>query len=230
MSEVVFVHGAWHDSSSWRRLIDAWPAGGPAAGAIDLPSVSGDGSLTEDADALVAHCVGRERVVLVAHSYGGAVCTEAAAAIPGLRGVVYVAGLRPTVGQSVDDATRLVEDRGDIGGFMVLNGDDQVTLAPGCEAVLYGDTPDEVVRDARERWHPQARRTISEPLSRDVPFGTFTAYVICLRDRTVPVGLQRLFAARCDATVELDTSHTPQLEAPSDTAALLLGLATRAGE
>lgn len=94
---VVLVHGAWADASSWRGVTDALLASGYDVRAIANPLED----LTTDS-AYVADFLHTLTgpVVLVGHSYGGAVITNAAAGIARVKALVYVDAAAPDVGET----------------------------------------------------------------------------------------------------------------------------------
>ena len=93
---VVLIHGAWADGSSWSKVIPRLEATGLNVVAVQLPLTS----LAEDV-ATVKRAIALEPgpVLLVAHSYGGVVMTEAGND-PKVAGLVYVAAFAPKEGQS----------------------------------------------------------------------------------------------------------------------------------
>lgn len=94
---IVFVHGAWADTSSWDGEVSALQAKGYDARAIANPLQS----LTTDADTVkrfLASISGP--IVLVGHSYGGAVITNAAAGNPNVTALVYIDAVAPDVGET----------------------------------------------------------------------------------------------------------------------------------
>jgi pimeloyl-ACP methyl ester carboxylesterase len=97
---IVLVHGAFADASSWAGVIGELQADGltVVAPANPLRSVSGDAAYT----ASVLNQISGP-VLLVGHSYGGVVITNAAAQTPNVVGLVYVGAFIPDVGESVQD-------------------------------------------------------------------------------------------------------------------------------
>src|SRR5262245_221812 len=94
MSTFVFVHGAWGSPQDWDDVIEAI---GDRARCVcaDLPSVRrADATLADDAAYVRELIADVDDVVLVAHSYGGMVITEAGTA-PNLRHLVYIASVAP---------------------------------------------------------------------------------------------------------------------------------------
>jgi len=94
---VVLVHGAFADSSSWNAVIDRLQAKGYTVVAAPnaLRSVKSDAA---EVGSLVKSITGP--VVLVGHSYGGSVISEAADGLPNVKALVYVAAFAPEVGES----------------------------------------------------------------------------------------------------------------------------------
>ncbi|MFI6742522.1 alpha/beta fold hydrolase [Nonomuraea sp. NPDC050451] len=94
---VVLVHGAFAESAGWNRVIRRLHGNQltAVAAANPLRSVEGDAAYVRD----VINGIGRP-VVLVGHSYGGMVITEAAAGNPAVQALVYVAAFAPEPGES----------------------------------------------------------------------------------------------------------------------------------
>jgi pimeloyl-ACP methyl ester carboxylesterase len=95
---VVLVHGAWADGSSWTQVVkrlqaDGYPVRVPPN---PLRSLSGDAATVADFLATIPG-----PVVLVGHSYGGAVITNAATGLPNVKALVYVDAFAPDEGQTV---------------------------------------------------------------------------------------------------------------------------------
>ena len=97
---VVLVHGAWADSGSWDGVVAALQRDGYPVDAFPTPlqSLSGDSAALRDyLDAISGP------VVLVGHSYGGAVVTDAATGEENVKALVYVDAFAPEQGQMVMD-------------------------------------------------------------------------------------------------------------------------------
>src|SRR6266478_5345865 len=123
VSNVVLVHGAWADGSSWAKVIPQLEKAGLNAVAVQNPLTS----LTDDVAATkraMARLDGQ--VILVGHSYGGAVISEVGND-PKVVGLVYVAAFAPDVGEAVGElgkefppAPGGAELRPDAGGFLTM--------------------------------------------------------------------------------------------------------------
>src|SRR5262245_19463981 len=101
VTNIVLVHGAWADGSSWSKVIPLLAAKGIQVVAVQLPltSQADDVATLQRAIALIDG-----PVLLVAHSYGGAVMTQAGND-PKVAGLVYVAAFAPAEGESPYDLT-----------------------------------------------------------------------------------------------------------------------------
>ncbi|AZO79091.1 MULTISPECIES: alpha/beta hydrolase [unclassified Bosea (in: a-proteobacteria)] len=97
---IVFVHGAFADSSSWNGVIANLQKNGYTTVAVANPlrSVSGDARLVSDVVASIAG-----PVVLVGHSYGGQVISNAAKGHDNVKSLVYVAAFAPDAGEAAAD-------------------------------------------------------------------------------------------------------------------------------
>ena len=97
---VVLVHGAWADSSSWAPVVERLTRDGYPVRAIANPLQG----LTGDSAYLASYLAAIEGPkVLVGHSYGGAVITNAATAVPGVKSPVYVARFIPVQGETIGE-------------------------------------------------------------------------------------------------------------------------------
>ncbi len=97
---VVLVHGAWADSSSWDGVIDRLrQAGYPVVAAANPLE-----GLDQDSAAVASLLRSiKGPIILVGHSYGGAVITNAAAGNPNVKALVYIAAFAPDKGESVGE-------------------------------------------------------------------------------------------------------------------------------
>ena len=107
---IILVHGAWADASSWSKVIPILQKAGHRVIAVQLPehSLADDVATVKRAIQLVGG-----PTVLVGHSYGGEVITNAAYNNPNVKGLVYVAAFAPNEGQSLGnfvDVAKLPKD------------------------------------------------------------------------------------------------------------------------
>lgn len=238
-STVVLVHGAWHGAWCWKLLLEQLKSSGLSAIAVDLPGHGDDpgplGDLHSDAarvTAVLDEVAGP--VLLVGHSYGGAVITEAGVH-PSVDRLVYVCALAVDGDETcstvvLDEAERLnlsFEDMPDLSGGIVVSDDGITTLDPSAAAVaLYNGCTIELTEWATSRLGPQPLITLQQGPTNVAWKTKPSTYVICANDKIVHPGLQRLMAERCTESVEWDSGHSPFLSMPDRLAALLSDLVT----
>lgn len=203
LPSVVLVHGAFADGSSWSRVIPRLQTRGYRVTAVQLPLTS----LADDV-AATRRVIDRQPgdVVLVGHSWGGVVVTEAGNA-PTVKALVYLSALVPDSGES---AQGLLQRLGapmeglapDAAGLIWL--DDPKAF----QAVMAADLPLSTARTLAAVQKPLAARSFAEAVShaawRDKP----SWYLVTTNDHALPPRAQRAMAAEMQArTVTLASSH-----------------------
>jgi len=212
----LLVHGAWHGAWCWQRLGRVLDERAMPWAALDLPSsTSGDPTVDMNDDVAELRRVAGDigPVVLVAHSYAGAVVTEAAPAIDDLRGIVYVAALVPRLGQTASDVTREYGRRSRL-DETIRRDEGMLRLEPApASLALYGDCDEDTRTWAIDQI--SAQTFASFRTARTSPDAAVTStYVICGRDQALPPPVQEAIALRCDDVVRLDSDHSPFLSHP----------------
>ncbi len=221
----VLVHGAWHGAWSWKSLTAEFDRRTVPWLALDLPSShdeqDGSSDLQTDVAAVVAVAQSVGPVVLVGHSYGGAVVAEAAGRLAEVSAVVFVAAIIPTVGQCVTDVSRLVPGRTALDEAISVDGP-WLRLDPlRAMDALYGDCDPAAAEQAVHQL--RAQTIASFRAQRTTPDGSASRrYIRCTGDRAVHPSLQTLMAATCDATVDLVSDHSPFLSHPKACADAIL--------
>lgn len=222
---VVLIHGAWHGAWSWAPLQTRLDARGIPSIAIDLPghgaSALAGGDLHGDAQHVVDVLTRLDRpVVLVGHSYGGAVITEAAVGSPHVSHLVYLAAFALDAGESVMSALRSFPQHDvALSAAMQMLDDGTSRLDPALAApALYGSCAPEVIASALARLDPQPMATMVQPVTGDPRSTTPSTYVVCTLDRAVHPVHQQLMAERCSTVVTLETDHSPFASMPDETA------------
>ena len=228
---VVLVHGACHGAWCWAPLQAELDRRGIPSLAIDLP---GHGASTEalqdlhgDADALarlVAHL--QRDVVLVGHSYGGAVISQADTE-PYARHLVFLSALVPDVGESPSALMAALPRVAGPGVKLFRRRDDGTldadpALAP---ATFYNRCTDAEAAAATARLGPQRAATLKQPASRAAWQHIASTYIRCLDDQAVPLAAQDVLSKRCTNVVSLDADHSPFLGQPADLADLIAPMA-----
>jgi pimeloyl-ACP methyl ester carboxylesterase len=231
---VVLVHGAWHGAWCWSHVQAGLTDRGIASVALDLPGHGVSplplGDLYVDA-AEVARVVAAidGPVVLVGHSYGGAVITEAAAAAPNVAHLVYLTAFCVEVGESLMETSVSWHEQPDLGAAMQMRDDGTSVLGGDALApALYGRCSNPQVAAAMRLLDAQPLASFTQPI-RTATWQTIpTTFVVCSQDRAIVPSLQRHMATRCGEVVEIDTDHSPFFSAVDDTVELLARLAASA--
>jgi pimeloyl-ACP methyl ester carboxylesterase len=222
---VLLVHGAWADGSSWSKLIPLLEAKGLGVVAVQIPltSFADDVSATQRAIALEDG-----PVLLVGHSYGGAVITEAGNN-PKVAGLVYVSAVAPDMGESAFGLITSVatpvgsELRPDKSGFLKLTpkgiAEDfaQDLSAKEIEVLTATQVPTSVSAMKGE---------VTIPAWKSKP----SWYIIAANDRTISPDLEAAQAKKIGATTTIvPSSHVIMLAQPSKVAAVILDATSKAG-
>lgn len=241
-ARVVLVHGAWHGAWCWDAVVEGLRAEGVTVDAVDLPGhgddtrpltdLHGDAArVTAALDALAT--VEDDPVVLVGHSYGGAVVTEAGLH-PTVAHLVYLAAFNLDEGESVmaalpEDARAAAIDHSgmpDPAALLAFADDGSTTVTgAGAATLFYNACPPDVAGAAAARLTPQPMANLGQSPTRVAWRERPSTYVVCARDQAVHPDVQRLLAERADHVVEWDTDHSPFLGRPDLVVALLADLA-----
>jgi pimeloyl-ACP methyl ester carboxylesterase len=234
---VVLVHGAWHGAWCFEPVLERLVDAGVEAVAVDLPGHGADrgplGDLHADAARVREVLDGLDRdCVLLGHSFGGAVITEAGVH-PAVRHLVYLAAFALDAGESCmaaavaeSQAIDLAWDGPNLSDAFVAHDDGTITVEPsGAVEFLFHDCDPATATWAVDRLGPQPSVTLG-----DVPTAVAwrarpSTYIVCTEDRGIHPDLQRALARRCDERVEWPTSHSPFLSAPDRVADLVAGIA-----
>src|ERR1700681_1454494 len=222
---VVLVHGGWVDGSGWEGVYKALKKSGYAVTILQEATTSLADDVAATKRAIASHT---GPVILVGHSYGGAVITEAGTD-PKVVGLVYVAAFAPDRGESV---STLIKDPvpgapvppilPPIDGYLLLD-------KGKFPAAFAGDVSPEkaaFMADSQVPWGVNALGgTISEPAWRTKP----SWYLLTTDDKMIPPDAQRLMAKRAGATVvEVKGSHAVFVSEPQAVASLIEKAATGA--
>ncbi len=222
---VVLVHGAFADGSSWAKVIPLLEARGLHVAAVQNPL----SSLADDVAATKRAIANQDGpVILVGHSWAGMVISEAGND-PKVAGLVYVAALVPDENQSANDVIKayspppgLAEAKPDAAGFLSLTrkgiDEDFVPDIPAAErAVVYA---------TQGTWNSACLRDkVSAPA-----WATKPSWFIAVNDRMLSPEYEQAIAKHIHATTTtLPTGHVPMLSKPKDVAAVIIDAANKAG-
>jgi len=222
--DVILVHGAYADGSSFARVIPLLRAKGLRVTAVQNPltSLAADVAATRRAIARV-----EGPVILVGHSAAGVVITEAGAD-PKVAGLVYISAIAPDVGQSLLDVVKGYpatpgggEQKPDAAGYLTLTrkgaDEDFVPDLPAAERALVYETQGD--------WNS----TYLDEKVTTAAWKTKPSWFVIPDDRMVPRQSEVDAAKRMNATtVTLRSSHVPMLSHPREVANVIIDAATRA--
>jgi pimeloyl-ACP methyl ester carboxylesterase len=215
---IVLVHGAWGDALNWSKVIPLLEAKGLHVAAVQNPLTS----LADDVAATKRLIDLQEGpVLLVGHSYGGAVITEAGnhARVVGL---VYVAAFAPDDNQAAGDLGKefttppgIGELRPDAFGYL--------SLTPKGVAEDFG--PDLSMAEKRmiiATQHPTNGAALGGKVSKAAWKSKPSWYLIAKNDRMISPQLQVVMAEQINATtITVDSSHLAMLAKPAEVANLI---------
>src|SRR5262245_16290708 len=220
---VVLVHGAFADGSSWNRVIPLLQRDGYFVTAVQIPLTA----LSDDI-ATAKRVVDAQKgpVVLVGHSYGGAVITGAAAGSPNVKALVYLAAFAPEGGEALGAP-----------GAKFAQPPLNSALIPDSAGFLYIDRAK--FHDAFCKDLPEAEARVMAATQKPLAGSVFEAsvsaaawktvpswYVVSSQDRAINPELERLYAKRMGATTsEIASSHVAFLSHPREVAKVIEGAA-----
>jgi pimeloyl-ACP methyl ester carboxylesterase len=221
---IVLVHGAFADGSSWARVIPILQAKGYNVTAVQNPltSLADDVAATQRALALQDG-----PAILVGHSWAGVVITEAGAD-PKVAGLVYVAAFAPDQGETVGELGKayppppaLAAPRVDEKGFLTLSADAFEKFG--------SDLPKQEAHVAAATQGPIAASAFGAQVA-SVAWKTKPSwYIVSTLDQAIAPDEERFFAKRMKATTtELKASHVAMLSQPKAVAAVIMDAALKA--
>ncbi len=219
LPNVVLVHGAWADGSSWSAVIEELQAAGYNVIAPQFPLTS----LADNVARLhqvLARLSGP--TILAGHSYGGQIITAGAVDQPNVVGLVYIAAFGLDEGESIGallsqgpPTPALAHLSFDELGYGWLPQDDFVTkfasdVDPAWANAMWA---------AQQPIHASALEDVmSVPAWKSLP----TWYMVATNDEAIPPDAERLFAQRMGATVvEVESSHVPMASHTAEVTALI---------
>jgi pimeloyl-ACP methyl ester carboxylesterase len=229
---IVFVHGGWADSSGWNQEItNLEQRGYPVlAAANPLRSLASDAAyirsilLTIDGP-----------IVLVGHSYGGAVISNAAVGVPNVKALVYIAAFVPDKGESLlqlvsmNPGTQIGPATLDTRPYPLPGGGTGTDLylkKAAFHDAFAGDLPQTVTDQMQATQRPFSNEAFVS-LSGDTAWKSVPSwYLVAKQDHAIPPATERFMATRAHATiVEVDASHVAMISQPEVTTRLILDAA-----
>jgi len=211
---IVLVHGAFADGSSWARVIALLQNRGYHVSAVQQPLTS----LADDV-AATRRVIERQSgdVILVGHSWGGVVVTEAAD-VPAVKGVVYLSAMVPDNGESAAGMLERLKSpmagmQPDAHGLIWM--DDPAIFRD----VMGGDLPPAATRALAAVAKPIAARSFADVVTHAAWHDKPTWYLITEDDHALPSAVQHQLALQLRAqTMTLRSSHLSLLSHPREVA------------
>jgi len=222
VQNIVLIHGAWADASSWSEVIRRLQKAGYTVTAVQLGLTSLDDDVARTRGVLASQT---GPTLLVAHSYGGAVITQLGANAPNVVGLVYESAFAPDEGETMK---ALINGGPPPAGASAIRPDKQGYLWLDPEGFVKFFAPDVNPIEAR------VMEAVQKPISAatllgEQPFGppawkSFpTWFLITENDQMLPAAAQRLFAKRMNATVtSVAGSHVSMVSHPDQVADFIM--------
>ena len=215
---VVLVHGGFVDGSGWESVYNILKQDNYSVAIVQNPTISLAGDVA--ATNLVINTQDSP-VILVGHSYGGAVITEAGNN-PKVVGLVYIAAFAPDKGESVNSLIANPPPDAPIPPILPPNAGYLFLDKSKFHASFAGDVDADqaaFMADSQVPWGIEALGgVISEPAWRSKP----SWYLLVTEDRMIPIGAQRAMATRAGSkTSEVPGSHSIYVSRPDAVAALI---------
>src|SRR5262245_9090818 len=217
-TNIILVHGGWADGSSWGKVITILKNAGHKVIAVNLPLHN----LADDVNTVkrAIDIIGKP-TILVGHSYGGEVITNAGYNNPNVTGLVYIAAFAPDEGQSL---STFVSAKDFPEGFLMLDSAGLAYINPE----MFHD------RFAQDVKQPEADIMVvaQKPFNASI-FGETsgspawkqlsTWYQISTSDLMIPPEAQQKFAKQMNATtISINASHASYVSHPEEIAKLIL--------
>jgi pimeloyl-ACP methyl ester carboxylesterase len=226
---VVLVHGAFADASNWAGVIPTLQAAGLAvlAPANPLRGINHDAAYIASVASQIPG-----PVLLVGHSYGGAVITNAGSRADNVRGLVYVAAFIPDEGETLQNLADQATDSKVLPALRPASYPTNPESAPDAEfiidpasfhAVFCADLPAEQAAILAVSQRPLAGVSFGEP-TQDPAWKTLPSWaIISPSDFVIGPAGERFMAERSGATItEVEASHAMMISQPQAVADVIL--------
>jgi pimeloyl-ACP methyl ester carboxylesterase len=234
IKNIVLVHGAWADGSSWSKVIPLLEAQGYHVVAAQLPLTS-----LEDDDAATERAIARITtaypgpVLLVGHSYGGVVIGDKPGNDPTVEGLVYVAAFAPDSGESALSLLGTLSTPPPINQYLVFDSTKQfATISPqGVAAAFAQDLSKlEQITLAATQGPTSVAALSATPTMMPAWRTKPTWFIVSAQDDVITAGLEERLAGRMNATtITLPTCHVAMLQEPLRVAQFIVQAAASLG-
>ncbi|MBB2940942.1 pimeloyl-ACP methyl ester carboxylesterase [Actinoplanes lutulentus] len=221
---IVLVHGAFADAAGWSDVIKRLTGEGYTvfAPANPLRGVASDAAYIAS---FLATITGP--IVLVGHSYGGFVITNAATGNPNVKALVYIAAFAPDAGEDVGHLTAqfpgsLLDPATSIDFRPWAGGYDGYVKKDVFRTVFAGDLPRSTTDVLWATQRPGDASTLQSPSGAPAWQTIPSFFLVASQDNLIPPALQRFMAQRAGShTVEVKASHVAMISQPRAAADLI---------
>jgi pimeloyl-ACP methyl ester carboxylesterase len=219
LPNIVLVHGAWADGSSWSGVIRLLQRDGYNVTAPQFPLTTLDANVARLREVLA---VQNGPTIVAGHSYGGQIMTALGTHAPNVRGLVYVAAFALDEGESIgallasgEPTPAIAHLRIDEQGFAWLPQDDFVKH-------FAGDIEPEQANVMYAVQQPLAASALGDVMGVPAWKNMRNWYSVSQNDEAIPPDAERQFAKRMDATtVELQAGHVAMFSHPEEVTDLI---------
>jgi pimeloyl-ACP methyl ester carboxylesterase len=223
-ANILLVHGAWADGSSWSKVIPLLQQKGfkVTAAQIPLTSLADDLALTRS---LLAAQKGP--TVLVGHSYGGVVISGAANDAPNVKALVYIAAFGLDEGESLDALSKQGPAPAGAAAVRPPDGNGFLWIDPDGFAKAFAADADPV--EARVMAAVQKPLSVNSFIAKSGPPAWKhlpSWYLVATEDQMIPPQAEEFMAKRMGATIrEVAASHAAMVSHPKEVAGLIMSAA-----
>jgi len=222
---VVLVHGAFVDGSGWQAVYEILTNDGYEVIVVQNPTTSLDGDVAATSRAIVK---AKHPVLLVGHSYGGMVITEAGND-PKVRSLAYIAAYAPDAGESVETLAKQPTPPEEAKAPLLPPQDGYLFVDPAkFPAAFAADVDPAITRFMAAAQVPWGLPAVQTRITKAAWQSKESHYLVTTKDAMIPPTAQRSMAKRTGArTVEIASSHAVMLSKPQDVATFIKEAAAR---
>ncbi|MCA1424600.1 alpha/beta hydrolase [Bradyrhizobium sp. NBAIM16] len=222
---IVLVHGAFVDGSGWKDTYGILSDAGYEVLVVQQPTITLRDDVAET-ERVIAKA--RHPVILVGHSYGGMVITEAGDN-PKVRSLVYLAAFAPDAGESVSTLAEAPVPAGEHKAPLVTEGNYLLVDRAKFPTSFAADVDPATTRFMGAAQLPWGLQAVQTKVDRVAWKTKPTYYMVTSEDRMIPPTAQRTMAKRSGAKVtEMKSSHAVMLSHPREVAAFIRSADTSA--
>jgi len=218
-TSVVLVHGAFVDGSGWQAVHDLLKKDGYEVLVVQNPTITLEGDVAAT-EAVIA--AAKYPVVLVGHSYGGMVITQAGDN-PKVKSMAYIAAFAPDAGESAASLNESPAEPGEAKAPLLPPRDGFLLVDPVKFPTSFAaDAPSALTEFMAAAQVPWGLKAVEAKVTKVGWKTKPTSFLVPSQDRMIPPSLERKMAKRAGAqTEEINSSHAVMLSRPREVAAFI---------